>query len=411
MSKRKIEQSITVLAPIVFTDDAGYIATNDRYGRLIDSFASEFAKVIIPAPFADRSDKAFFPGEKSLYTYRIAHANVEIRPLRISSRIMRPIRKWMVWLHRISPIVRSIRQSDFVYIVMPGFTPSLAVFISRVLHRPYILYFGSDWDTFAPFMARWGRGNPLLGLYRSLSRKAERYAVRGSLFTLVTGEMLRERLEPFSQCIVETVPMIPLQRGDFFEREDTCETAPIHLLSVGALEPRKGARDLIEALSIIRAEGIEAECSFVGGGDPNYIEGLSDLVQELGIKEHVHFAGYITNYDAILKTYRKADVFVLPTHSEGFPRVLYEAMSQSLPIVTTNIPSISAMLEHREHALLVPPGQPMAIVSAVLTITKDPVLRKRLINKGRSFAEERIGEDTTGDQIFRILDEISGEPM
>jgi glycosyltransferase involved in cell wall biosynthesis/ubiquinone/menaquinone biosynthesis C-methylase UbiE len=410
MVTHRNEQTIAVVAPIVLTDDDGRQFINDRYGRLINSFASEFARVILPAPFAERSDKAFYAEGRPIYGYELAHSNIEIRPIGISTAAMQPIKKWMVWFRRICPLAHSIYQSDIVYIVMPGFTPSLAVFISRLLRRPYIVYLGSDWETFAPFMARWGEKGLFLNLYRTLTRELERYSVRGSLFTMVTGRMLRERLEPFNDHVVETVPMIPLKRSDFFAREDTCSSIPIRLLFVGTMTPNKGARDLIEALALIRAQGIEAECNFVGGGEPSYIESLSELVQTKGMKQYVHFSGYDTNYDSILTAYRKADIFVLPTHSEGFPRVLYEAMSQSLPIVTTNIPSITAMLEHGEQALLVSPGEPTKLASAVLTIAQTPALRKRLIGRGRSFAEGRVVEDTTGDQIIRILDQVSSHP-
>jgi len=407
MSKRRAEKTLTVVAPIVITGNRGCPVTNDRYGRLIDSFASEYARVIVPAAMADKSNKTFFPGGKSLYSYEIAHPNVEVRPMGISTAIMHPIKKWMVWLRRIRPIARSLQQSDLAYIVMPGFTPSLAVLICKLLHRPYILYFGSDWETLAPFMARWGEKGLLLSLYRYLSQLAEKYAVEGSLFTLVTGGMLRERLEHFSDHVVETVPMIPLKRSDFFEREDTCKALPIQLLHIGALTPSKGARDLVEALSIIRMQEIDAKCTLIGGGEPAYIDDLLKFAKELGVDEHVHFSGYITEYDDILRAYREADIFVLPTYSEGFPRVIYEAMSQSLPVVTTDIPSISAVLEDGEQALLVSPGQVTELASVITEIVGDSALRKRLIIRGRVFANERVGEGTTGDQVLRILNELT----
>ena len=410
ISPARREESICVIAPIVLTRTEGRYRVNDRYGRLFDELAASFSEVYVLGGMAEETDTTFFPTGKPLYTYEINSPNVLIVPMQISTSDMNPIKKLRVLSARIPKLVGAVRSVEKAYIVMPGFTSVMAVIISKLFRKPYILYFGSDWETMAPFMARWEDRTILLKIYQYISQIAERFTVQGSLFTLVTGKLLQKRLQKYGDHVIETVPMIPLRQSDFFGREDTCPCGSISLLFIGALTPLKGPMELIQAVPLIRSKGLDVECTFIGGGDLEYRNTLVQASREMGCEEHIQFQGYINNYSDILDAYRSADIFILPTHSEGFPRVIYEAMSQSLPVVTTDIPSISAMLVDSKHALLVSPGQSEEIASAVLKIVRDPALRMRLIEEGNEFVRERISGNTTGSQILCILSEMEKRP-
>ena len=84
----------------------------------------------------------------------------------------------------------------------------------------------------------------------------------------------------------------------------------------------------------------------------------------------------------MLEIYRESDIFVLPTLHEGYPRVLDEAMSQSLPIVTTLVGGIPSTLTHGEEALLVAPEDPEALSSAIKLIVHDATIRNHLSMMG-----------------------------
>jgi glycosyltransferase involved in cell wall biosynthesis len=96
------------------------------------------------------------------------------------------------------------------------------------------------------------------------------------------------------------------------------------------------------------------------------------------------------------RSYREADVFALPTHREGFPNTLLEAMAAGLPCVATPVGAIPEMLEG-EHGLLVPVGDVRALREALGRLVRDPGLRARLGQAVR----ERVGERYSLDAVMR----------
>jgi glycosyltransferase involved in cell wall biosynthesis len=87
-----------------------------------------------------------------------------------------------------------------------------------------------------------------------------------------------------------------------------------------------------------------------------------ELAKSLGVRERVHFAGQRTDVAAILSA---LDVFVYPSHSEGMPNALLEAMAAGLPCVASDIPVHRSILLGGSAGVLVPPGSPEAIAEAV----------------------------------------------
>jgi glycosyltransferase involved in cell wall biosynthesis len=167
----------------------------------------------------------------------------------------------------------------------------------------------------------------------------------------------------------------------------------------------KGVRNLVEAVARARGRGLDLTLVLAGPADPIYLDLLKTLVRNLSIAPWVVFAGYISEPEALLRLYRQADVFALATESEGFPRVLYEAMSQGLPVVATSIPAIAQSLTAGREALLVPPGSAQAMAEAIENLVRDPELRRSVIAHGRAFAQSRIASRTTAQQILELLGE------
>jgi len=396
---------ITIIAPLVATYEDGVYRLNANYGRLIADLAPHFESVEVVAGRAEAGDPTYYPGGKSLYAFPLPTGNVRLASVRASTPAMPPLRKAGVWISRILPYARAIRRADLVYIAMPGLSASLAWFLCRLARKPYVLYYGSDWQSLAPFLTKWS-GHPFwLSSYRRVAQWAEGLPVRRSLFTLAAGRHLQERLRSFGPRVFETSPMTWLRSEDFHDRKDTCQRPPITVLSVGSLISLKGVRNLVEAVARARGRGLDLTLVLAGPADPIYLDLLKTLVRNLSIAPWVVFAGYISEPEALLRLYRQADVFALATESEGFPRVLYEAMSQGLPVVATSIPAIAQSLTAGREALLVPPGSAQAMAEAIENLVRDPELRRSVIAHGRAFAQSRIASRTTAQQILELLGE------
>ncbi|MEX2505467.1 MAG: glycosyltransferase [Pseudohongiellaceae bacterium] len=121
----------------------------------------------------------------------------------------------------------------------------------------------------------------------------------------------------------------PVQLPDVGEI-DASEPHLFRIGFVGRLENVKNPCVLIDALSKLRAENIDAEVHFVGEGKQRAM--LIDRARRLGVSEYTHFHGYQRDP---FKFVHKCHVFVQPSYTEGFSIALVEAMSCGLPVIAT----------------------------------------------------------------------------
>lgn len=107
---------------------------------------------------------------------------------------------------------------------------------------------------------------------------------------------------------------------------------PLHILASSQLTPNKGHAELLDSLAELKAQGHEFHCHILGIGTAE--AALRVQSEQLGLEEQVSWHGLQSDVYAFL---RRADVFVLPSHEEGLPNTLLEAMSQGLIPVTRDV--------------------------------------------------------------------------
>jgi glycosyltransferase involved in cell wall biosynthesis len=139
------------------------------------------------------------------------------------------------------------------------------------------------------------------------------------------------------------------------------------LVSMGNLYPVKGHGNLIDALALL--VGRHPKLHLAIGGRGELAESLSSRARDLGVGQRVHLLGLRSDVSAILAA---ADVFVLPSLSEGLPLALLEAMFAGCPIVASNVGEVGVALAHGEAGLLVPAGNPAALAAALDLVLSHP---------------------------------------
>src|SRR5690606_17294020 len=125
---------------------------------------------------------------------------------------------------------------------------------------------------------------------------------------------------------------------------------PVRIVSVGRLVEKKGFDVLISALALIDRQ-LNWKLTHIGGG----MLGIRLRAQAIraGIERRVEWRGAQAQ-EAVLKTLRESDLFVLPSRiaadgdRDGLPNVLMEAASQNLAIVSTTLPAIAELIEHEK---------------------------------------------------------------
>jgi glycosyltransferase involved in cell wall biosynthesis len=261
--------------------------------------------------------------------------------------------------------LRAVMRADFVYLFFPGTLPRMVARLCRLLRKPVGIYLRGT---------QFQRG----GADASLLRRAR--------FVLAASRGLADQVRALGAKVRLIRPMLDLSAADTFQRDHrTPRQGPVRLLFVGRIERSKGVPELLEAVASLRAKGLAVELKLVGWGDLH--SSLAELYPP-GAGSGIELAGAIEDRDELMRHYESADIFVLPTHHEGFPRVLYEAMIKSAVIVTTMVGGIPGLMKHEENCLAVPVGDAAAISAAIERLAADPGLRQGLAKAAHRSALE-----------------------
>lgn len=152
------------------------------------------------------------------------------------------------------------------------------------------------------------------------------------------------------------------------------------VLCVGRLSREKAQGDFIEAAALLCRDRARPDLRFVIAGDGPDRFKLVDLAKRLSLSEQTIFAGQIAD---LAPYYTIADVAVLPSHTEGSPNVLLEAMAAGLPIVATAVGGVPEIVEHEKQALLVEKQNPAALARSIERLLVDQELCARLAAAAR----------------------------
>jgi len=179
----------------------------------------------------------------------------------------------------------------------------------------------------------------------------DRFVLKKSSFLLTVSPSIQDHLLKLNNNVEVIRPMVSICEKDIVQRK-LVKKDKYNLLFVGRIEKRKGVIELIDAYKILREKHINIELTLVGGGDL-----LEEFQKEQNIgkiDKTIIFAGLISDKSKLIEFYKSADVFVFPSHDEGFPRVLYDAMAQSLPILTTMVGGIPGYLKPDYNCVALP---------------------------------------------------------
>jgi glycosyltransferase involved in cell wall biosynthesis len=188
-----------------------------------------------------------------------------------------------------------------------------------------------------------------------------------------------------------------LTSDSFFEREDTCSGPPYRLLFVGRLAGEKGIPYLLEALVLLQNRGVPIVLDIVGHGPE--CQKLERLVGILHLDEVVRLHGFVRRGPLLDKLYRAADIFVLPSLQDRQPKVLLEAMANSLPVIASRTGGIPTHVRHEQTGLLVEPRNVTALADSVERLIRHSSLRQRLIQEGLAYARSHTVETETAHTV------------
>ena len=189
------------------------------------------------------------------------------------------------------------------------------------------------------------------------------------------------------------------------ERRRYHDHAEVSVLFVGWLERTKGIFELLEAVDVLRADTQLPRFRLVLAGEGSASEEARAYVRQNGLDTHVEFLGWADGA-AKVAAYRNADIFTLPSHAEGLPNAMVEAMAAGLPVVVTTVGSVPDVIEHEGDGLLIGVRDPVALAAALRRLIQDAGLREQLGRRAASKAQAQFGVELAARRLVDIVDQL-----
>lgn len=173
------------------------------------------------------------------------------------------------------------------------------------------------------------------------------------------------------------------------------------LLFVGWLDREKGIDELLEACRTLHERG-KADFDLRVAGEGNRSDAARAFVKLHGLSSKVEFCGWLEG-EALHQELRKADIFVLPSWSEGLPNAMIEAMAARLVVVVTPVGSIPDVIANGIDGVVIPVKDANALADALEGLLADPAAVQRLANAGFEKAEKQFGVEEAVERIVSAI--------
>lgn len=178
----------------------------------------------------------------------------------------------------------------------------------------------------------------------------------------------------------------------FFSVQRRVGPAPRRLLVVSTVVPLKNPEGLMDALAICRAGGHDVQVVWAGGHrDAHYMAGLQQRLVKLGLQDSWQWLGQIAD---VTQPMHECDALVHPSHSEGFPNAICEALAAGMPVLAADVGDHRVLVERSGAGYLFDPARPADIAAALarLLSLSDSEMQ-RLAENARRFASHNLTMD------------------
>lgn len=168
---------------------------------------------------------------------------------------------------------------------------------------------------------------------------------------------------------------------------------------VGRLVAEKGVLELFQVAKIIQQERKDVLFLFVGHVDDEKKDAVTPkMAEEFGVADICRFIGFQEEMPLI---YSMMDLFVLPSHREGFPRAAMEASAMGVPCIVTDIRGCREVVYDQKNGFLVPLGDVQALSQAMIDLLNNPSIAVEMGKTGRNIARERFDERIVFQKVIR----------
>lgn len=275
--------------------------------------------------------------ENSISAFDLENNRVKYHPLKLYKN------KILMYLFAHLAVIPLILKNDFIYFYYPS-SFKYATYLCRLFGKRYGLYI---------------RGEQ--GIKNNTSRKIYKRArvifTVSDYFTNYVNELTGKKL-------AHTIrPMIPFTEKDIVTDRGYRVIEKYDILFLGRVAKDKGIEELLNAVKILKEKGYNFHLNIVGSGE--FLPEAQSLLEKLDISDVACFKGAVQEAEKIKEYYVNADIYILPTYHEGFPRTLYEAMIFGAPIITTFVGGIPGLMKDGYNCREIEPKSVESIVDGL----------------------------------------------
>jgi len=342
-------QSLTILTHVVHYDWQGALYAYTPYVREIEVWARLFRQINLAAP------RRVSPPPPDC-------SRLDSPNLRLLPQLERGGNTWRAKLWQIVSlpglvwgVIQAIRQAEALQVRCPGNLGLLGVLLGPLFSPYRVAKYAGQWNSYPG---------------EAFTYRLQRFLLRSRWWkapALVYGNWPGQpaHILPFFTSVLGKAQV---QQAEESAQGKTLHS-PVRILYVGRLSPQKNVHILLQALAEIQSEGTALECRIVGEGQQR--DRLQALRNAMPLPEQVHLLGGLS-FDETLRQYEWADVLVLVSETEGWPKAIAEAMTFGALCIGSRRGLVPQMLAG-ERGLLAEPGDIASLVRALRQVTQGQI--------------------------------------
>ena len=173
------------------------------------------------------------------------------------------------------------------------------------------------------------------------------------------------------------------------------------IVGAGRLSPEKGVPVLIDAAKLVLNGS--PNTGFIVFGEGAQRPALERMIEAYGLRQRFILPGYRTDLDRLMPS---ADVFVLPSFTEGLPNVVLEASSAMVPVVATAVGGTPEVVADGQTGFLVPAGDSARMAHCISDLLNDDSLRRRMGQAGREHVREHFTFEAQARGYLKLFEEL-----
>lgn len=168
----------------------------------------------------------------------------------------------------------------------------------------------------------------------------------------------------------------------------------------------KGIEDFIEAVAQLKKTIQNIKTIVIGGGNDNYIQILKEYIKRKNLDTNILFAGFQASQQDVFKLAARSQVYVLPTHFDGIPGTIREAMYMKLPVVAYNVGGIPSLNEQIECITLAEKNNIQDLVEKINLVINETDRTERLVNNAFNLIKNKFDNNKIYADLISIYNSI-----